>query len=168
MSTWFEAKVKYMKTNAEGRAAKVTEGYLLDAVTYTEAEARVVREMESVISGEYYLTSLKKSNITEIVSSQDETDDRWYKAKVCFMDADEVSGKEKSSPIYFLVAAHNMDSALEHLKDNLASYSVDWEICSLSDTNFMDVYPYEAPVVPQEAVSEADVQTDTVNGEPFS
>ena len=65
MAVWFEASVKYMKTNEEGRTAKVSEGYMVDALSFTEAEARIVEEMAALISGEYYLNTLKKSNITE-------------------------------------------------------------------------------------------------------
>ena len=101
-ANWFEAKVKYMKVNEDGREKKVNEAYLLDAMSYTEAESRILHEMESVIQGDYYISSLKKSNVTEVVPSEDEHDDRWYKAKVAIIDADEVSGKEKSTFQYYL------------------------------------------------------------------
>ncbi len=140
-ANWFEAKVKYMKVNEEGREKKVNEAYLLDAVSYTEAESRIMHEMESVISGDYF-SSLKKSNITELVLSEDENDDRWYKAKVNIIDADEVSGKEKSTGQYYLVAASNMNRALENLEKSLSTFVVPYEIASISDTQFMDVFPY--------------------------
>ena len=136
-ANWFEAKV-----NEDGREKKVNEAYLLDAMSYTEAESRIMHEMESVISGDYYISSLKKSNITELVPSEDENDDRWYKAKVNIIDADEVSGKEKSTGQYYLVAASNINKALENLEKSLASFVVPYEIASLTDTQFMDVFPY--------------------------
>lgn len=141
-ANWFEVKVKYMKVNEDGREKKVTEAYLLDALSYTEAESRITHEMESVIKGDYYITSLKKSNITELVESTDETDDRWYKAKIAIIDADEVSGKEKSSNQYYLIAASNINRALENLEKSLSTYVVPYEIGGLSDTLFMDVFPY--------------------------
>lgn len=141
-ANWFEAKVKYMKVNEDGREKKVNEAYLLDAMSYTEAESRITHEMESVIKGDYYITSLKKSNITELVPSNDESDDRWYKAKIAIIDADEVSGKEKSSNQYYLVAASNINRALENLEKSLSTFVVPYEIGSLSDTQFMDVFPY--------------------------
>ncbi len=141
-ANWFEAKVKYMKVNEDGREKQVNEAYLLDAMSYTEAESRIMHEMESVISGDYYISSLKKSNITELVPSEDENDDRWYKAKVNIIDADEVSGKEKSTGQYYLVAASNINKALENLEKSLASFVVPYEIASLTDTQFMDVFPY--------------------------
>ena len=141
-ANWFEAKVKYMKVHEDGREKKVNEAYLLDAMSYTEAESRIMHEMESVISGDYYISSLKKSNITELVPSEDENDDRWYKAKVNIIDDDEVSGKEKSTGQYYLVAASNINKALENLEKSLASFVVPYEIASLTDTQFMDVFPY--------------------------
>ena len=121
-ANWFEAKVKYMKVSEDGKEKKVNEAYLLDAMSYTEAESRITREMESVVSGDYYISSLKKSNITEVVPSEDETDDRWYKAKVAIIDADEVSGKEKSSFQYYLVAASDIKRALENLEKSLSTF----------------------------------------------
>ena len=141
-ANWFEAKVKYIKINEDGREKKVNEAYLLDAMTYTEAESRITHEMESVIKGDYYISSLKKSNITELVPSEDENDDRWYKAKVNIIDADEVSGKGKSTAQYYLVAAADTDRALENLKKNLSTFVVPYEIANISDTKFIDVFPY--------------------------
>lgn len=141
-ANWFEAKVKYIKINEDGREKKVNESYLLDAMSYTEAESRITHEMESVIKGDYYISSLKKSNITELVPSEDENDDRWYKAKVNIIDADEVSGKGKSTAQYYLVAAADTDRALENLKKNLSTFVVPYEIANISDTKFIDVFPY--------------------------
>lgn len=141
-ANWFEAKIAYMKVGEDGREKKVNEAYLLDAMSYTEAEARVIKEMESIILGDYYIKSLKKSNITELVTSDDENDDRWYKAKVNIIDADEFSGKEKCSSQYYLVAASNFNRALENLEKSLESFVVPCEIDSIGNTDFMDVFPY--------------------------
>lgn len=142
ITNWFEGKVKYISVGENGRERKVTEMYLLDAMSYTEAESRIIKEMESVVSGDFYISGLKKSNISEIVPSEDENDDRWYKAKVDIIDADEVSGKEKRSFQYYLVAAADTDGALENLKKALATFVVPYEITSITDTKFVDVFPY--------------------------
>lgn len=145
MSTanWFEAKVKYVKVGEDGRERKVSEMYLLDAMSYTEAESRIVSEMEMIVKGDYNIASLKKSNISEVVTSEDERDDRWYKAKVAIVDAEEVSGREKRSFQYSLVAASDTNRALENLNKALATFVVPWEVASIADTQFMDVLPYE-------------------------
>lgn len=144
MSTanWFEAKVKYVKVGEDGRERKVSEMYLLDAMSYTEAESRMVSEMEMIVKGDYNIASLKKSNISEVVTSEDEKDDRWYKAKIAIIDADEVSGKEKSSYQYYLVAAADTNRALENIERALATFVVPYEVAGINDTKFMDVFPY--------------------------
>lgn len=154
MSTanWFEAKVKYVKVGEDGRERKVSEMYLLDAMSYTEAESRIVSEMEMIVKGDYNIASLKKSNISEVVTSEDETDDRWYKAKIAIIDADEVSGKEKSSYQYYLVAAADTNRALENIERALATFVVPYEVAGINDTKFMDVFPYiddSSDVIPE-------------------
>lgn len=141
-ANWFEGKVKYIRVCEDGRERKVTEAYLLDAMSYTEAESRIMKEMESVVSGEFWISGLKKSNIAEIVPSEDERDDRWYKAKVAIVDADEASGREKRSFQYYLVAAADTSRALENLKEALSTFVVPWEVSGITDTKFVDVFPY--------------------------
>lgn len=141
-ANYFEAKVKYMRIDESGRERKVVEVYLVDAMSFTEAESRIVKEMETVVKGEFYISSLKKSNVTEVVPSVDEHDDRWYKAKVALVDADDVSGKEKRSFIHCLVAASNTDRALENLNEFLSTFVVPVEVVCIADTQVMDVFAY--------------------------
>ncbi len=138
---WYEASVKRVVTNDEGKEVKITEGYLIDAVTYEDAETRVYLEMESMGSNEFTFT-LKKSNIAEIVPSGDENDDRYYKAKVAIVDADELTGKEKRVNQYILVSAKDINTALAYLDKNFSTYIVPYEICNISDTKIVDVFEY--------------------------
>ncbi len=141
-SAWFEAKVKYIKTGDDGKEKKVSETYIVDAVSYTEAESRIYIELESFIQGIFSISALKKSNISEIVSSDNENDDRWYKGKVAVLDADELTGKEKRTNLYVLVAAKDINTALAYLDKSFSTYIVPYEISGISDTNVIDVYPY--------------------------
>lgn len=141
-ASWFEGKVKFIRVDEDGRERKVTKAYLLDAMSYTEAESRIIKEMESIVRGDFYISGLKKSNITEVVSSEDENDDRWYKAKVAIIDADGATGKEKRSFQYCLVAAADTSMALDNLDKALATYVVPCEVVSITDTQFVDVFPY--------------------------
>ena len=142
---WYEASVKRVVINDKGKETKVTEGYLIDAVTYEDAETRVYLEMESIGSSEFTFT-LKKSNVAEIVPSEDENDDRWYKAKIAIIDADELTGKEKRVNQHILVAAKDINTALVYLDKNFSTYIVPYEICSISDTKIVEVYPYSEVV----------------------
>jgi hypothetical protein len=139
---WFECKVKFVKIDESGKESKVTESYMIDAISFTEAESRISKEMETMVQGAFIITNLKKSNITEIVPSDDESDDRWYKAKVAIIDADELTGKEKKSNQYCLVAAKDINTALSNLELSMSNYIVPYEIASIADTTFMDVFPY--------------------------
>ena len=96
-ANWFEAKVKYVKVGEDGKEKKMSELYLLDAMSYTEAESRITENLREMIQGDFYIVGLKKSNITELVESNDGNDDKWFKAKVAIIDADQISGKEKKS-----------------------------------------------------------------------
>ena len=139
---WFECKVKYVKTDESGKEKKVTEAYLVDAISFTEAETRITAEMEQMIQGAFIITNLKKSNLTELIPSDDERDDRWYKAKVAIIDADELTGKEKKSNQHCLVAAKDINTALANLEKSFSTYVVPYEISAIADTTIMDVYPY--------------------------
>lgn len=141
-ANWFEGKVKYTRVGEDGRERKVTDMYLLDVMSYTEAESRLIEEMSYIIRGDFWIAGLKKSNITEVVEPENENDDRWYKAKVAIIDADEVSGKEKRTYQYYLVGASNADRALENLNRSLSQFVVPWEVASIADTQFVDIFPY--------------------------
>lgn len=141
-ASWFECRIRYVKSGEDGKEKKIVESYLLDAMSYTEAEGRMLMVLDSMGQNAYEISSLKKSNVTEIVESNDANDDKWFKGRVAIIDADQISGKEKSSFIYFLIAAKDLERALGNLKKSLSTYVVPYEIVSLTDTNFVDVLPY--------------------------
>lgn len=141
-ANWFEAKVKYVKVGEDGKEKKVSESYLLDAMSYTEAESRITECLREMIQVDFYIAALKKSNVTELVESNDGNDDKWFKAKVNIIDADQLSGKEKRSAQYFLIAGSDLEKALGNLQKSLSTYVVPFEIASLADTTIMDVFPY--------------------------
>ena len=141
-ANWFEVKVKYTKVCEDGREKKVSELYLLDAVSFTEAESRIIEELREMIQGDFCIEAIKKSNITELVESNDANDDKWFKAKVAIIDCDSISGKEKRANQYFLVAGSDVDKSLENLQKALSTYVVPFEIVQVGDSNIMDVFPY--------------------------
>ena len=143
-ANWFEVDVRRIRIDEYGRELRVSEIYLLDAMSYTEAESRIIREMESITSGDFWITRLKKSNVTEVVESTDANDDRWYKAKVAIIDADKVSGREKRSFLYYLVAASDVSRALENLNKALETFMMPWKVGSVSDSHVSDIFPYVA------------------------
>lgn len=141
-ANWFEIKVKYAKVGEDGKQRKVSELYLSDAVSFTEAESRITEKLREIIQGDSYIEAIKKSNITELVESKDGNDDKWFKAKVAIIDADSISGREKRSNQYFLVAGSDVDKALENLKKSLSTYVIPTDVVQIGDSNIMDVFPY--------------------------
>ncbi len=117
---------------------KVNEPYLVDALTFTEAEARIIEEMKPFISGEYSISSEKKTKISEIFFNDGA--DRYYLVKVNFITLDENSGVEKKTVSQILVQASDFEDAVEKFKEGMKGTMADYEIGSISETMIMDVF----------------------------
>lgn len=138
MANWFECKVRYDKIQENGGSKKVTEPYLVDAMSFTEAEARITEEQRPFISGEFSVSAVKRSRISEIVWK--EGGDRWYLAKVGFIQIDEKTAVEKRSVTQILVQAVDFRSAFENLMESMKGYMGDFDVISITETMLMDVY----------------------------
>ena len=138
MSFWIETKVRYNKVMEDGALKSVTETNIVNALSFTEAEARIIEEITPYISGDFTVSAVKKINISEIF--YDEKGDRWYKVKVLFITLDEKSGVEKQTANYMLVQASDFHNALENFIDGMKSTMADFKITSISETNIMDVF----------------------------
>ncbi len=143
MAQWFTCKVHYDKTMDDGLIKKVTETYLVDALTFTEAEKRFIEEIEPFMSGEYEVADIRKTKMTELFESSDANDDRWYKAKVSYITLDEKSGQEKKTNQTMLVQAQDLKTAVNHLENGLRGTMGDYVITSINETPILDVYHYE-------------------------
>ena len=139
---WFEAKVRYEKVMEDGLQKKVTELYVIDALSYSEAETRIMDEMSSYISGEFDVADLKKAAYKEVFFSDKETDDRWYKAKLVFITIDEKTDKEKRSAVTYLVQAATFDGAVKNINAVMNGTMIDYEKSNIADTKVMDVFEY--------------------------
>lgn len=147
MQTWFEVKVKYVKIDNDGRERKVSESYLVDAVSFTDAEARIIQQMQQVIRGEFHIDNIKKSNIIEIFPA--ESGEFWYKARIAIVTIDEKAGKEKKVNNNFLVAADDFKEALQRLEDGLSYILVPYNTTAMALSSIVDVFPYFADEQPQ-------------------
>ena len=139
MALWFECKVRYDKLQENGAVKKVNEPYLVDAMTFTEAENRIIEELTPCISGDFSISAVKKTKISEIFF--DETGDRFFSAKVSFISLDEKSGSEKRISNLMLVQASDFDSAVKNFKKSMEGTLADYELQALSETMIMDVFP---------------------------
>ena len=143
MAIWFECKIRYDKTMDDGKVKRVTETYMVDAITFTEAERRFLEEVEPFMSGEYEVSDIKKAKIAELMASNDGNDDRWFKAKVAFITLDEKTAVEKRTSQTVLVQARDLKTAVQHLEKGMAGTMGDWVLTSMAETPVLDVYPYE-------------------------
>lgn len=138
MTNYYECHVKYEKTLETGIQAKVDEAYLVDAMSFTEAEARIIEEMTPFIVGEFEVSAVKRAKISEMFFA--ENGDKWYRCKVMFITLDEKAGQEKKAASTMYVQASDFQSAVKNLENGMKGTMVDWEIHTISETKIIDVF----------------------------
>ncbi len=137
---WFECKVSYEKVMENGAAKKVSEPYLVDALSFTEAEARIIEEMKPFISGEFTISDIKRARIAELFFN--ENGDRYYRIKVFYITLDEKSGAEKKTAVQMLAQASDIKEAIAVLEEGMKGTMSDYTIASVTETMLMDVFPF--------------------------
>ena len=140
MRSWFECKVSFEKVLENGMQKKVTEPYLVDALSFTEAEARIIEEIRPFISGEFTVTDIKRARLSELFFN--ENGDRFYKIKVYFITLDEKSGAEKKTAAQMLAQACTLKEAIAVLEEGMKGTMADYTIASVTETMLMDVFPF--------------------------
>lgn len=148
MALWFECKVRYDKMMENGAVKTVTEPYLVDAVSFTDAEARISEKIAPYISGDFSISAEKKTKIAEIFFNED--GDRYYMVKVNFITLDEKSGKEKKTSSLILVQASDFEDALKKFNEGMKGTMADYEIGLIAETLIMDVFPFETALAKKE------------------
>lgn len=141
MNNWFECKVTYEKTLENGVNKKVTEPYLVDALSFTEAEARIVEELKPYISGDFTIADIKRARLSELFFFEE--GDRFFKSKVQYISLDEKSGTEKRTSVQMLIQASDMDQAIAVLKAGMKGTLAEYQIASIAESPIIDVFPYE-------------------------
>lgn len=144
MNNWFECKITYDKTGEDGIIKTVSELYLVDALSFAEAEERMNREMKPFIKDEFFVAKVSRRKIAEMFESKEAEADKWYRSKVNFVTLDEEKGIEKRVPSNMYVKATNMKNALDTLLEGMKGTLDDYEIASIVETQVLDVYKYEA------------------------
>ena len=142
-ASWFETKIKYQKCMEDGSEKVVTEQYIVEALSCTEAEASIIKEMALYSHGETKVPSTKKANFSEIFFSDKDDDDKWFSAKLQFITIDEKSEKEKRSNVNYLVQAKSIARALRYVDEVIGKSMLDYDIVSLSETKIIDVFEHD-------------------------
>ena len=143
MHNWFECKIRYEKMAENGMNKKVTEPYLVDALSFTEAESRIIEEITPFISGEFTVSDIKRASYSELFFSDEESADRWYACRMEVITLDERTGLEKKTKTNVLVQAADLRDAMAKLTNAMKSTMADYNAVSIKETAIMDVYPYQ-------------------------
>ena len=142
-ATWFECKIRYEKIMEDGLPKKINDVYVVDALSFSEAEERIIEEMSSYISGEIEIVDVKIAPYREIFFADDNLADQWFKAKLSFITIDERSNKEKRTSMMYLVNAGNISSAISNIDKVMSGTMIDYVTTSISATKIMDVFEYK-------------------------
>ncbi|MCD7713960.1 MAG: DUF4494 domain-containing protein [Prevotella sp.] len=142
-TTWFETKVRYDKMMDDGLLKTASELYVVDALSFAEAEARMTDEMASLASGEFKITNIVEAAYKEAFFSDDAHDDRWFKAKLQFITFDENTEKEKRQTVYYLVQAGTLAKAVAYIDEVMSKTMIDYVIASVAETAVMDVFEHD-------------------------
>jgi hypothetical protein len=143
MNNWFTVKVKYTKQLENGTFKRVSEPYLLSAMTFTDAETRIYEELGQIIRGEFNVVGISRTEIHDIFLYDDA--DTWYKCKITFTsegNMDDPEAKQKKVSQNFLVSANSVKDAFDRLKESLSTLMVDFEVPSISISPIVDIFPY--------------------------
>lgn len=143
LSKYYEVKIQYQEMQEDGKEKKVTEQYVVEALSFTEAETRIIEEMTPYISGEFDVVSEKIAPFNEIFLSDNSTDDKWFVSKVSFITIDEKTAKEKKQTFRYLVQAATSELALDYTKEMLSHGMSDYCIDAVQDTPTLDVFLHE-------------------------
>ena len=144
VSKYYEVKIQYQKTLEDGKEKKVTEQYVVEALSFTEAESRIIEEMTPFIDGDFDVVSEKIAPYNEIFLSDNYyADDKWFVSKVAFITIDEKTDKEKKQTFRYLVQAATSELALDYTKEIFSHGMSDYSIDSVQDTPTLDVFLYE-------------------------
>jgi hypothetical protein len=139
MASWFECSISYNKINERGINAKVTEKYLVDALSFTEAEARITKERAPFVSGEGMVAACKRTKIAEVFEADV---DRFYLAKMAFITLDDKTGAERRSITQMLVGGEDLIDAIKNLNTAMRGTMADWELVAISETPILEIYKH--------------------------
>jgi len=151
MNNWFECKVSYEKMIEGGMPSRVNELYLVDALSFTEAEARIIEEIRPYISGDFTVAGIKRARLSELFFNP--AGDRYYKIKVYFITLDEKSGAEKKTAVQMLAQASTVREAIDILEEGMKGTMADYVIASVTETLLIDVFPFSAETKEKQAIT---------------
>ena len=151
MNNWFECKVSYEKTVEGGMQKRVTEPYLVDALSFTEAEARIIEEIRPFISGDFTVAGIKRARLSGLFFNP--AGDRYYKIKLYFVTLDEKSGTEKKTAVQMLAQASTVREAVDIVDEGMKGTMADYVIASVTETLLVDIFPFSSETKEKQSIT---------------
>lgn len=142
-SEWYEVAFRYEKTLEDGSEKTVTEQYVVEALSFTEAEQRILKELGQYVRGEYYVKAIKKAVYKEVFFENDKKEEKWFKTKLQFITIDEKTGKEKRFNVIYLVQSNSLIAVCKTIDKIMVDSVHDYESVSIQATKIVEVYPQE-------------------------
>lgn len=139
MANWYLGKIRFQREDDGGSLKTINESYLVDSVSYTEAEARMY-EVVASNTPDFQLVNLAKMKLSEVFFEENGSE-TWFKAKVMYVSFDEKTAKEKKTPYMMLINAENPKDVYEALVKNLGNLN-DYQITDINLTTILEVCPY--------------------------
>lgn len=139
-SEWYEIGLRYKKVMEDGTKKFTTEHYVVEAMSFSQAESRIVEEMMHYISDTYEIKTIKKAAYKEVFFSDVDKDDKWYKAKLQFITIDVKTKKEKFSNFIYLLQSSSLDKACISIDKFMGETMTAYSSMSLLKTKLMDVF----------------------------
>ena len=136
---WYETTVRYERSKGDENNI-ATEAYAVDALSFAEAEQRITEEMEPYCSGEFDVKKITIAPYAEVFFSEDEDDDKFFRATVAIITFDERTDKEKKNNVNYLVQAENIETARRYVVDAFFDTAMEYEINRLVETKILDVF----------------------------
>jgi hypothetical protein len=151
MATWYQAAIRYQKEDEAGSLQTINEVYLIDSISFTDAEARAYKQIVTGAS-DFSVTSIARLRLADLFAYED--GEQWFKTKVIYFSADEKTGKDKRIVNQILVNATGIDQALDRIKEGMKNWLIPYEVEGISLTKILDVFPYsseeeEDPQIPE-------------------
>lgn len=123
----------------KGEQKKISEKFLVDALTCLEAIERTTAELHSTSSGDFEITEVKKMPIAEALGNLD--GDKIFLAKVNIITVDERSAKEKKTQFQWLIGADDYDIAKAVLTEEIKKSMADIGIAGLVESPIVGFIP---------------------------
>lgn len=139
-SSWFECSVSYERTQDNGTQKRVTEKYVVEALSFTEAEANITEEISYYVSEEIKVKGIVPAQYSEIFFSDAANDGYWFKVKVKFITIDEKTSKEKYTNVVYLVQGSDISSAKANIEKELNKSMADCNLSGINETKILDVF----------------------------